>query len=80
MMGYGGYGGFGLGFGILGPIIMVLFWVGIIALIVWGVGAIIPHRNETRVTDPSALEILQRRYARGEISKEEFETIRKDIS
>ena len=35
--------------------------------------------NAINAQDESALEILTRRYAKGEITKEEFETIKKDI-
>ncbi|MDA8188591.1 MAG: SHOCT domain-containing protein [Dehalococcoidales bacterium] len=72
MMGY-------WGFGLLGPVTMILFWGGIVALIVWTVRAASPRANDARTTGSNALEILQQRYARGEITKEEFETIRKDI-
>jgi uncharacterized membrane protein len=33
----------------------------------------------TTKADDSALEILKRRYARGEITREEFEAIRRDL-
>ncbi len=41
----------------------------------WGPGG---HHGEGGETD-SALEILKKRYAKGEITKEEFEQIKKDI-
>lgn len=71
-----GYGGLGL----LGPGLMILFWVGIAVLLVWAVRALMPSRVSTIDREPSALEILQRRYARGEIGREEFEKVRKDLS
>jgi putative membrane protein len=62
---------------------MFVFWAliitGIILLIVWIVRRVsYPGRDFSR-TD-KAMEILKERYARGEISKEEFEKIKKDIS
>jgi putative membrane protein len=41
----------------------------------WGPGG---HNREGGETD-SALEILKKRYAKGEITKEEFEHMKKDI-
>jgi putative membrane protein len=41
----------------------------------WGLGG---HHREGGETD-SALEILKKRYAKGEITKEEFEQMKKDI-
>lgn len=73
MMGFGG-------FGFLGPLVMILFWGGIIALIVWAVAAAIPRREGAASREASALEILQNRYARGEITREEFEAIKKDLA
>ena len=36
------------------------------------------HRGEGKESD-SALEILKKRYAKGEITKEEYEQMKKDI-
>jgi putative membrane protein len=68
--------GWEYGMGWLMPIIMVAFWiavvVGIVFLIRW---LIISTRTGAPVgrSEDSPLEILKRRYARGEIDKEEFE-------
>ena len=73
----GGYGG-----GWFGGIIMVAFWiaviVGIIFLIRWLVQSTGAGGHGARSED-SALEILKKRYARGEIDKKEFEARKKDL-
>jgi putative membrane protein len=71
-MGPGMLGGYGVmsGFGGLGMIVMVLFWIGAMVLVVWGASKLFPARQPN--VGPDALAILKRRYARGEISREEF--------
>ena len=60
---------------------MLIVWVLIIGLIVWGV--IVLTRRGTSVSDRpeknAPLDIARERYARGEISKEEFEQIKKEL-
>jgi putative membrane protein len=59
-------------------IFWVLIIIGIFLLIVWLVrqsGGAGGRRDEE-----TALDIMQKRYARGEISSEEFEKMKKDIS
>ena len=68
--------GFGMGFGWLGMIVMVVVLVTIVGGGLWIVGNISPvARNLTpRSTQPeSGLDILKRRYANGEISRDEYE-------
>ena len=65
----GGYGMMG-GFSWLGMLTMLLFWIGVIALVVWALSNLVGARQAT--VEPDALEILKRRYVRGEISREEF--------
>jgi putative membrane protein len=74
--------GWGYGMGWFGMILMALFWiaviVGIIFLIRWlfvSTGA----KGHGVTSEDSPLEILKRRYARGEINKEEFEQKKKDL-
>lgn len=71
--------GWGWGWGML---VMAIFWILIIATVVlvlrWLLdqfkpGGTIPQREE------SALDILKKRYARGEIDKAEFEEKKKDL-
>lgn len=71
---------FGWGFG--GGLMMILFWAAVILFIVWVVREI-SGRNEGKDKQNrgrSALEILQERYAKGEIDKQEFEEKKKDLS
>lgn len=69
--------GFGLGFGAWGFLMMLVFWVGFVALSAWVVKAIFVGRTETK-RDPKG--ILDERYARGEISKKEYSAMKKDLS
>jgi putative membrane protein len=72
----------GYGMGWLGTVLMAAFWiaviVGIIFLIRWLV--ISARGSHTGGSEDSALEIIKRRYARGEINREEFEEKRRDLT
>jgi putative membrane protein len=69
MGGYNMMGGMGGGM-----LLIAVFWIAVIALIFWGLISI--SRIQRSVSEPDAQEILKRRYARGEISREEFEQAR----
>ncbi len=75
-----GYGS-GWGWMIGGWIMMVVFWglviVGIVAL-VRGLGDRGPS-NQTRYPE-SPIEILRRRYAAGELTKEQFEEMKRNVA
>ena len=58
---------------------MILFWGVIIGLVVWAVRALTDRRDRP-ADGNSPLEIAERRYARGEISKEEFNDIKATLS
>ena len=59
-------------------IVMIIFWGGIVALIIWGITKITKGNNGT-ANKNNALDIAKERYAKGEISKEEFDQLKKDI-
>jgi putative membrane protein len=67
------------GFGMMG--IMSIFWIAALGLIVWLVVAAIrrPGGSRSSAWSDSALEVLKKRYARGEINKEEYEDKKKDL-
>lgn len=72
--------GFGMVFGLL---LVALVAIGLIALAVWLVGMLFPRHAGPAVPQdqaPSARQILDQRYARGEISREEYELMKQDIS
>ncbi len=77
MMGYGGWGIMG-GFGGLGMILGLVFWVGVVLLVVWGATRLFSVQQQP-VRD-TAMDILQRRYATGEISAAEFEGAKRDLA
>jgi putative membrane protein len=56
----------------------VVFWGGLIALIVWGVTRLTKRGDTASKREP--LDIAKERYAKGEISKKEFEQIKKDLT
>lgn len=67
-----------MGFGML---FMVLFWGGIIALIVWLIVRLTRRENNKSGTEKhKPIDIARKRYARGEITKEEFDNLKKDLS
>ncbi len=76
MMGFGygglGYGGFGMG--ILG----MLMQLAIIVAVIWGVVYLVKHaaHKETGAQGYSAKELLAERFARGELTEEEYKRMR----
>jgi putative membrane protein len=68
----------GMGWWMLwGMLMMSLFWAVIVGLVVWGVARLTRDRSGR---DETPLEIARRRYAGGEITREEFEQLRSDLS
>jgi putative membrane protein len=58
-------------------LMMVLFWGGTILLVIWGVRQFSGRSQRSR---SRAMEILSERYARGEITDEEFKSMRQTLS
>jgi len=74
-----------MAFGGIGLLLMVLFWGVLIAGGVWFVKAVFTSAPQNHVGNPnsrqaSPREILDQRYARGEISREEYEQIKADLT
>lgn len=86
MMRYWGYGPMYGGFG-FGGIWDILWFILFVWLIITVIRMIFGHRHRhwrddqfSENTEDEALKILKSRYARGEITKKEFDAMKKDIS
>jgi len=64
---------------LFGGLWMLVFWGIIIFLVVWGIRKL-SERGGSSPGGRSSLDIAKERYARGEISKEQFEQLKKDLS
>ena len=60
-------------------LMMLVFWGVIVVGFVLGLRWVVTQGRQPRPTD-AALDILRQRYARGDISKEEFEAKKKDLA
>jgi putative membrane protein len=70
-------GGFGM-------IFMIIFWgliiVGLVSLIRWLTQTRGNRNHHSGSTGSQAMDILKERYASGEIARDEFESMKKEIS
>lgn len=78
---WGGMDGMGWGWIGLGMLHVGLFWIlvilGIVVLVKWlasGPPSSVPPRSEAR-----AIDILKARYAKGELTREQFEQMKREI-
>lgn len=82
-MWFGHMGNLGFGGMLLGGLIMLVFWVGLITITVVAVHAVWNSGSEQRSSSSGSvdepLEIARQRYARGEITREEFLELKKDL-
>ncbi len=70
--------GFGMGFGML---FMGLFWIALIVGAVWLVSFLFQTGRSSNITgsSQSPRDILDQRYARGEITREQYEQMKNDL-
>lgn len=72
----GMYGpGFGIWGALLGGLMMLLFWGGLIVLVVWAVRQF----GDRRGSGEDPLAVLNRRLAAGEITQEQYEQTRRAL-
>jgi putative membrane protein len=60
-----------------GWVLMALIWIGIAVLAILAFKWFLRHNEAT--TKQSPMDIARERYAKGEITKEQFEQIKKDL-
>lgn len=58
-------------------VLMAVFWIGLLALGAWAVSTYARKGDGARPETP--LDIARRRYASGDVSREEFEAIRQNL-
>jgi putative membrane protein len=85
MMGRGMFGGYtsplGFGFHLVGTILSILFWALVIGGGVWLVTkAVRPNTSGNASPTQTPLDILKLRYAKGEVTKEQFEQMKQDLA
>jgi len=79
--------GYGFGWGWLMMSFGSILWIALLAVLVWALirwlerksSAAVPPSTGTTPSGPSALEILQQRYARGEIDTATYEQMRERL-
>lgn len=75
-------GGFGLGGILFGGLMMVVFWVLVIVGVVWLVATVArggqPHISAP-VSSQTPQDVLKARYAKGEITKEQYDQMKSDL-
>lgn len=73
-------GGFGVGFGHGGGFIGIFFWIILLVAIIIAVRWLMDNKSSNAGQSDKALDILNQRYARGEIDQQEYEQKRREIS
>ncbi len=72
--------GFGWGYGWLGMIMIGVFWLVVIVAAVWLIRSVIQsNQGHPDGHNPTAREILDSRYACGEITREQYEQMKEDL-
>ena len=86
MMGAGMMGGVGVGFPLMGGLLMLAIPVLFVGGLIWlavslgrGSSTALPPSGPATMAQPSPLDVLRLRYARGEITKAQFDEMRQHL-
>jgi len=79
------WGGYGMAYGnpwgsLFSFIFMVLFMAALVVGVIYLLRHTDHHPRNGEPTQTSALDLLNQRYAKGEITQEEYKTIKKDLA
>ena len=69
---------FAYGMGGWGMFAMMLVWIVLPVALIWLISSLVVQGKQE--TKPGAKEILEQRYASGELSREEFQQMKQDLS
>ena len=73
-----GLGGFG-GFGSFGGLGMILFWIALVAVVIIVLKMFSGKSENKESNSGTPMDVLKRRYASGEIGRDEFEQKKRDL-
>ena len=62
-----------------GGMFMLVFWIAVIIGVIFFVKYLTRNAADRQGSGETSLDILKKRYARGEITKEEFDRIKQDL-
>ena len=85
MYGYN-FGGDWFGHTLFGGFFMIIVWVAVILFVLWAVRELSGGNRDGRKSGggtengKAALDILKERYAKNELTKEQFEAMKKEIA
>jgi putative membrane protein len=74
----GGWGGYG--FGLIHMVIWIVILIAVIALVVWLVRSVAAPGGQHLPRRSAGLDVIEERYARGEINRDEYLQKKKDIT
>jgi putative membrane protein len=76
----GGWGGYGWGYGLIHTAVSVAVIVAVVLLVIWAVRSLAGSEGHgPHVRRSTGLDVLEERYARGEINRDEYLQKKKDI-
>jgi putative membrane protein len=65
----------------IGGLLGIFFFIAFVVLVIWGITKLVQRESSSGGEQrKSPLDIAKERYAKGEITKEEFDAMRKELT